>query len=355
MKLDAIRHLYDGLGPFASVYLNAERTSEDAATQIALRWRRLNETLEREGADPATVEAIGARLIPREETAPGRVLFATGGKVVHNEALPRPPRREIARWAPLPHVMPLLAQRRQTIPHVRVIADHTGADVMVIDEGASWETSVQAEEWPIQKTGQGGWSQRRYERGVEETWERNAMAVAETVDREVQRIGAELVVVAGEPHSRAMVCEHLGPAAAERLVVAERGSRAPGADISSFEAEAQAAVDGWLERRRAELIERFGAGPSAFSLAEVVRALRMSRVHTLLLADDPTANNMMWIGPKGDQLALEREELVAWGVDEPVRDRADAALARAVALTDAELWFVSREALGTDVGALLRY
>jgi hypothetical protein len=190
---------------------------------------------------------------------------------------------------------------------------------------------------------------------VEETWERNAVAVAETVDQEVRRIGAELVVVAGEPRSRAMLCDHLGTGAADRVVMATHGSRASGADPGPFEADADAAIDIWVQRRREELVEQYGEGPSAMGLRETTAALREGRVDTLLIAETPKADGLMWIGPEGTQLALDGAELHDWGVARPARERADAALARAAATTDAELWFIDRDSLGTDVAGLLRY
>ncbi|GAA5054839.1 hypothetical protein HNP84_006111 [Thermocatellispora tengchongensis] len=356
MRLDAIRPLYEqGEGPFASVYLDTSRADESGAAEVELRWRRLREQLLDAGADAETLDAIGRLVTSPAEAAPGRAVFATGGRVVYDEPLPHPPRREIARWSPLPHVMPLLAQRGESVPHLRVLADHTGAEVVVVGAGAPRRTAVGSEDWPMQKTGQGGWSQKRYERGVEETWERNAIAVAETVDKEARRVGAELVVVAGEPASRALVCEHLDAYSADRVVMAEHGKRAQGAAREPFERDAEEAVDDWVAHRREELIEHYGEGPSATGLQETVRALRNGQVDTLLLADDPHADGVMWIGPEGGQLAVDRAELVEWGVPEPRRERADAALARAVATTDAELWFVARESLGTDVAALLRY
>ncbi|RBQ17484.1 peptide chain release factor 1 [Spongiactinospora rosea] len=355
MRLDAIRPLYDQPGPFASVYLDAGRSNASGAEEVGLRWRELRGHLAQESGG-ASLDAIEERVIDPGEAAPGRALFATHGEVALDEALPEPPRREIARWSALPHVMPLLAQRGESVPHVRVIADHTGADVIVAGRGASRRRAVgEEQDWPMTKTGQGGWSQKRYERGVEETWERNAMAVAEAVDEEVRRSGAELVVVGGAPKSRALVCEHLGAAAAERVVMAEHGSRAEGADPAAFEAAADAAVDALIEGRRAELLDRYGVGPSSRGLDDTVAALRDGRVEVLLVADDQSADGLLWIGEEGAQLALEADHLRAYGVAEPVRERADAALVRAAATTDAELWFAGRDALGTDVAALLRY
>jgi hypothetical protein len=69
-------------------------------------------------------------------------------------------------------------------------------------------------------------------------------------------------------------------------------------------------------------------------------AFRNGQVSDLFLADDPSSAAPAWIGPAGNELAAGREELQEWGVPGPIADRADAALVRAVAHTDAELHFL---------------
>nr|BFE82282.1 hypothetical protein GCM10020093_048830 [Planobispora longispora] len=76
---------------------------------------------------------------------------------------------------------------------------------------------------------------------------------------------------------------------------------------------------------------------------------------TLLIVDHSDADGTVWIGPEGGQLATDREELREWGVSDPVEERADAALARAVAMTNAELAFVPRLEAPDEVAALLRF
>jgi hypothetical protein len=80
-------------------------------------------------------------------------------------------------------------------------------------------------------------------------------------------------------------------------------------------------------------------------------------VRALLIVDDPSADGTLWIGPEPTQLAIDRDELRVYGVADPVQDRTDAALARAAALTDAELWFVSPAELNSPdgVAAVLRF
>ncbi|GAA3118398.1 Vms1/Ankzf1 family peptidyl-tRNA hydrolase [Planomonospora alba] len=357
MKLDMLRPLYEREGPYASAYLNTDRAMEQGGDQVELRWKALSEQLA--DTDKATLAVLEKLFTDVNAAAPGRAAFAAGGEILYTEALAEPPRRATARWSPLPHVMPLLAQRGENVPHVRVIIDHLGADVVTVGPGAPRRTSVQVQDWPHQKTSQGGWSQRHYENNVEETWARNARAVAEAVDEEVRRVGAELVVVAGDPQSRPLLVDKLGKEASDRLVVVDHGSRATGSDPFPFNQDVEAAIDSWLDRRRKELLERYEEGSAkelaACGLSDVACALREGRVDTVLMVDRPDSDALMWVGPEGGQLAVEREEMQEWGVAEPVQDRADAALARAIAATDAELWFVPELDVPGEIAAVFRF
>jgi hypothetical protein len=109
MDLQFLRPLYEDFGGYVSVYLDTSLDGEDPGRAVDLRWRSARERLASAGADEATLDALAAVLTGRG--APGRAAFGRGGEVVLTEPLPHPPRREIARLAPLPHVMPLLAQR----------------------------------------------------------------------------------------------------------------------------------------------------------------------------------------------------------------------------------------------------
>src|SRR2546429_227605 len=82
------------------------------------------------------------------EAARGHAVFARNGAVAFTGALDAPPRREIARLAPLPHLMPLLAQRRPPIPHVRVSATRASGEIVAIGgSGRGWRDWVAGREW----------------------------------------------------------------------------------------------------------------------------------------------------------------------------------------------------------------
>ncbi|GAA2401624.1 Vms1/Ankzf1 family peptidyl-tRNA hydrolase [Nonomuraea africana] len=337
MRLDFVRPMYERHGPYASVYLSGLNTDDRQR-----RWRSLRDGMEE--ADQNTLDALEE---VATDAAPGQALFAAGGEVVLAEKLAEPPQQELARWSPLPHVTPLLMLRGENVPHLRVIVDHAGAEVTVFGGGSPRRTTVVAEPWPLQKTAQGGWSQKRYERAVDEAWERNAQAVAKEIDEQVRRIGAELVVVAGEPKSRSLLCDHLGTKASDRVMMVEHGSRA---DHGRFESDAEITLDAWIERRRTELLDRHREAEGPVGIEQVARALREGRVHAVLLPGE--LPEPVWTGVGGTQLSTDADELRRWGVEAPVQDRADSALVRAAAMTDAELWF-SPEV--KEVSAVIRY
>jgi hypothetical protein len=337
VKLHFIRPLYERGGPYASVYLSG-LNEEDRERH----WHSLRHDLEE--VDRRTLGALEeAALRP----VAGQALFAADGEVALAESLSAPPAKELGVWSDLPHITPLLEQRGENVPHLEVIVDHAGAEVTVFGAGSPRRTTVEAESWPLQKTGKGGWAQKRYERAVDESWERNAEAAAREIDEQVRRIGAELIVVAGEPKSRSLLMDHMGTQAADRTVMVEHGSRE---DHGGFERDVANALDDWLERRRADLLDRHRRQDGPSGLAATANALREGRVQAVLTPGELPED--IWIGAGGTQLGVDPAELRRWGVREPVRERADAAVARAASVTDAELWFCPEVA---EVSAVLRY
>src|SRR3954451_13496298 len=102
MGVSFLQSLYDSPGPFASVYLDMRRATEDAPKVIELRWRALHRELAEQGTPAATVEAID-RVVAEENTqreSGTLAVFAADGEVVHFDLLPGQPRAELARYAP---------------------------------------------------------------------------------------------------------------------------------------------------------------------------------------------------------------------------------------------------------------
>src|SRR6185312_10304894 len=142
-RLDTLTELVTTPGPYATAYLDATRSKELGPQEVAARWRALRDSLAEQGVDTATLDAM--------EAVAGR-----------HTVLPAPPRRKIARWAALPHLMPMVAQLGPVVPYVLAVVDRTGADVTVHGPRGTESETVQGDDTEVHKVKVGGWAQDRY-------------------------------------------------------------------------------------------------------------------------------------------------------------------------------------------------
>jgi hypothetical protein len=370
IRLDTLSELLATPGPYATAYLDATMSKELGPKEVAGRWRALRDSLAEQGADATTLDAMEA-VAGRHTEVPGphgQVIVGGGGELRLDTVLPAPPRRETARWAPLPHLMPMVAQLGPVVPYVVVLVDRVGADVTVHGPRGDWSAEVEGEEFGVHKVRVGGWAQLRYQHRAENLWEANARLVAETVETGVRRVAAQVVVVAGDVRARAALVDSLGEHARSLVVQLETGGRAEGVDEQKQRAEIDEAVARVAAAQDQQVIDRFaealgraasGVGDilAAAGLTDTVAALRAAQADTLLVVDDSSSDAPAWIGPEPVHLALSAEELTELGVSEPVPDRLDAALVRAAAGTDAAIVTLApgQLQLTHGLGATLRY
>ena len=348
MKLDFLRPLYDEIGGYVSVYLDTDRVHEYPQA-VELRWRTAREKLAAAGASPATLDAVARTLADRDLAAPGTAVFARDGTVTMSAGLHAPPRRQIARLAALPHLMPLLAQQPPPVPHLRVAATRRGGEVLAVGgSGAWWRNWATSRDWPLHKTSVGGWSQDRYQRSVEETWEENAKALAAEVTRAAAAFGVRHVIVAGDVHARSLLMVRLPKQLRESVVVVEEEIPADSQLLADAADRALAAwADHDVRARFGDWQARLAHGQAVEGLAAAMTALGDGQVVDVFLADDPASTATAWTGPAGQDLAVGAGELRDRHVADPVIDRADAALVRAMATTNAELHFLPEDLIET--------
>jgi release factor family 2 len=280
VDLGFLRPLFDQTGDYVSVYLDTDRSHENALTAIELRWNAARQRLAEAGASPASLDAAAA-VAGAPGGARGYAVFTRAGAVTFTGALDAPPRREIARLAPLPHLMPLLAQRRPPIPHVRVSATRPGGEIVAIGgTGWSWRDWVAGQQWPVHKTSVGGWSQPRYQRSVEETWDENAKTLATEVDAVAGRIGAQHVIVSGDVRARSLLLGHLSTPLREYATVLDEEVSA---DSQAMTEAADRALSEWAGRRCRERFDdwqgRLAHGLGVQGLAPTMAAFRPGLRH----------------------------------------------------------------------------
>ncbi|MEU4636765.1 baeRF2 domain-containing protein [Micromonospora chalcea] len=363
MQLSFLRPLYNRPGPWCSVYMDASRDTQDARAQVDLRWRALKGDLLSQGADPVTVEAV-EEVVRRHQPMPGDygiAVFATRGRVVLTEYLSAPPLRDLASWSALPHTMPLVAQRGEQVAWVRVLADRTGADAMAVSAGGvprrAHVTGGQSRQ--LRRVQPGGWSQSRYQRAAMEAWHQNAGDAAAATADLAERVGADVVVVAGDIRATGMIAAQLPERWQDVLVRTDAGARDVGADDTLMDDITAQTVAEVADRRVTAALDRFGVQEDVGAgLDAVVSALQRNQVDTMLIVDDPSADGELWVGPEPTEIATDPGQLSDMAVADPQRVRADAALLRALIGTDADLTVLAPEEapeLTDGVGAVLRY
>ncbi|MFJ9723556.1 Vms1/Ankzf1 family peptidyl-tRNA hydrolase [Streptomyces sp. NPDC101209] len=367
MDLAFLHPLYEHPGPWASVYVDTSRHTEDTPHERHLTAVALARDLDRQGADEATCRAVRAALdaLQHSPEPNGRALFARAGEVVLDPALARPPVRDSALWAPLPHTAPLLELAGEDPVCLVAYVDRKGADLELRSAMGSEDAgSVAGRQWPVHRTSTVDWSERHFQLKVENTWEHNASEIAQALAACQEETRADLLILVGDDRERRSVHERL-PRQLRELAVEARhgtGSRLLDEDVERTREEhvrqrAERELDRFLSAREPDAEGRAGAAEGVPALVEAAREHRIDEL--LIRPDGPDAHREVWIGEDPDQLAVRRTDLKILGEQHSWPARADDALIRSAVATGAPALSVSpateREAPVGGLGALLRW
>jgi hypothetical protein len=367
MELSSLKPLFDRPGPWASVYVDTSRETEDARQLSRLRTRAVGGRLEEQGADPRTIQALLDALarLPVSGAPPGRALFAAGGEVVVDQPLAHPPPAVDTCWSALPHLAPL----------VTLAGDEPALLVAHLDrKGARFELwrlleredkgEVRGEEHLLHRAKRADWSSKHSDYKIEDRWEHNAGLVAEELERLCGRTDVDLIVLAGGTRERRYVHDRLPARLAD--IALETGPEPREVDLARAHdrwqrARIEAALDRFQSGRRqpgGDRHEGSGPGPAAEGVPAVLDAARRHQIDTLLVRPDALQGGReVWIGPLPDHVAVRRREVEAMGVEAPRAARADDALLRAAAATDARVLVLPEGTVAPagGVGAVLRW
>ncbi|MFD5423691.1 hypothetical protein ACFWJT_37460 [Streptomyces sp. NPDC127069] len=379
MELGFLKPLFARPGPWASVYVETTRATEDAQRIQALREREVASRLIDAGADAYTVRAVVNRLAnePVSGAPPGRALFAAGAEVVLDIPLGKVPAAIEATWSVLPHIAPLAGLRGDDPSCLVAYIDRTGADLELRHAyGRAVVGQARGKEW--QDRGHRGVPADRHEWHYRNKDENARNETADVIAAELARMwpesGAGLVVLTGDARERRAVHNRL-PERMRAVTAEVDGGRTPGASQDTLDREIARLREGFARRRLESALERFrigrgrpgehrestvdtGPGEAAEGVPAVVDAVRTHQVATLLLGPDGSdTGREVWIGPGVDDVALQRGQAQAMGVDKPVRARADDALLRSAAAAGSEVLVVPAGMPGPagGLGAVLRW
>jgi hypothetical protein len=286
----------------------------------------------------------------------GQAVFTAHGRLALLDELPTPPARDSADFGTLPDTMPLIVQHSPEIPYVAAQVHCGGRH----STDATGTVRIEAEVgvWPLTKVTPG---HRLNEEIPVSDW----LNAAEVTDRELEgharRINAEAVFVAGDVWARGILVRRLPAPLRGRITTVEGAGRS-----EPRRALLEHRLESLFSGRMAEhdqsllaafLVQRPRDGASAEGLAAAVSALQGGRVKALFLNNHPESPLRLWTGPEPSQLALTEQELRSYGIQDVGRERADAALTRALVGTKAELVVVPQQhlRLHEGVGVLLRY
>lgn len=374
MHLHWLKPLLGRPAPFVTVHLDASPVEVAGESGPVDRWRSVRRDLERDGAPAALLDEIGD-LVARPDghrSGHGRVIVADAHGVVVDRALQAAPTASRATYGPVPALSPVVRASEEAVCVLVVAVDRTGADLRWTnaddgdDAGPAAET-VDGGHDDVHKVREGG-IERRGQTRAEDSWQRNAEAVAAVLDRRVREKRPGLVVLTGDVRSVPLVRDAVDQHVRELVVEVAGGGRGDGIHEQAFAARVAQAVAEHRRRRRDAHAERYreahGRSEGAVTgLADVVAVLQRGQVDELLVTDTAVggalAEHVLWVGPDPLQLATSRADLAAIGVvaGEERELPADVALVRAVVGQDAGVTFVEDGDLELvdGVGAVLRW
>lgn len=356
MRLTDLRPVLEHPGPFVTVHAEVGRPTEDARQQADARWTTIRHDLEHQSVDDGLIDELGTRLAKRPAASGEvrRTLVGEGEHVLFDQQLAGSvPWPETVDVAMLPELGGWLRQADRQLPFALVVADREGADIgfhpgLAIPDAE--QTSVDGEDFQITKVPQGDWAQKQYQRHAENTWQRNADQVAETVRHGVHRHRPSVVLLAGDERARGDIASALDGLDVP-LVQLTEGGRGAGASEEALWQGVRRTLDEFEAARDADWLDRLGEAAghdrAVYGLTPAVEALERAQVELLLVDLDATRH-----------LAVDPARYPGLPLPEAVvgEQPADRVLVAAAAATDAEVSVQpSTFTDGKGVAALLRW
>jgi peptide chain release factor subunit 1 len=254
----------------ASLLSDADRQVEDAPKGMRDDLERIRTWLESE------FDRSGLR---------GLAVFADGPDDLWLTIGTAEPVDDAVRISDQLHVAPLVSLAANGDDALVAVVGRERGQVFRIQGGELREIADESEEVPG-RHGQGGWSQGRFERHIDEIVDRHLRNVAATLERCARAASGVHVVLVGTEETVAEF-ESMLPADLRAAVVGKTSAEAH-ADGAALLAAVRPVLDEWWAKREEELVERWREeaakdGRAATGWEATLEAASAGRVDTLLV------------------------------------------------------------------------
>lgn len=281
--LGDLRRLVERPGTYATLAIPSPSGVADADHRLEVRWQNARRELLQQW-ETAPTEVLDRRMaeLPHDAADAIIVVVRDDGTMLTEQLLNGIAGPEVV-VAPLPRLAAVIESRQRTIPHLVVVTDRAGADIVGFDGGSVIDETVSGDTLHIHRGHPGGWSQRRYQQRAENTWKRNADETADAIGTMATELDPDLIAIAGDVRARQLVADALPDTIADRVEIVVAGDTDGLSDavvtlladkhartqVAAFDQLAEAAAHGMA-----------ASGESALD------ALESGRVETLLAHDD---------------------------------------------------------------------
>lgn len=281
--------------PVVSLYLNTQpgQTGRDqfqtfVRKEFAARGRTYpSGSPDRESLD-RDLEKISRFLqVDLDPAANGVAIFAcSAAELFETVQLTAPIEQHWLYIGDQPHLYPLARIESLYPRYAAVLADTNSARIMVFSTG-ELVAEAEVKGTKTKRTSQGGWSQARYQRHIENFHVQHAKDVVEALERIVAREGIERILLAGDEVITPLLREQMPKAIAEKVVDHVRiDTNAPVDDVIRASLETMKRIHGRTEREKVEAaIGAYrGGGLGVLGPEETLAALVKGQVDELLIS-----------------------------------------------------------------------
>lgn len=271
--------------------------------------------------------------------------------------LPRPIRSQ-SHVENNPFVRPLLFLLDQYEQYAIVIANKNSAHFYLVAMGEIEEAAEFISDIP-HRSDKGGWSQKRYERRVDQAIEDHVQRVTKHLIKQIAKTDIRRIILGGDPDILYLFKKNL-PETTQKMVIGHIPSKNNEASTETLERTLKIAADAERESEKAAVQELRDAlahpGKAVSGLTETITAINEKRVRKLILTQGFSTPGSLCTNCNTLTVPKTRCENCQ-SVTKPVDDLLESAAER-VFLENGDIEFVEESidltALG-NIGALLRF